>query len=108
VTVCREFADPRLAVPYDALGPDRRDTDFSLALAADLAGGELLHSQVHYRFLSSGEELISPNELRFRARATLTRQLRTAWFSVQHVYGDWDRRPAGPRAPEMIFIALRR
>lgn len=64
MTVFREFADPRLAVLYDALGPDRR--------------------------------------------ATLTLQLRTAGFSVQHVYGDWDRRPAGPQTPQMIFVAVRR
>jgi hypothetical protein len=34
VTIFREFSDPRLAAVYDALGPDRRDTDFYLGLAA--------------------------------------------------------------------------
>ena len=57
--------------------------------------------------LPSAEEIISPNELRFRARATLSRQLMAAGFAVEHVFGDWDRRPAGPDTPEMIFVAMR-
>jgi len=73
-----------------------------------VGGGELVRSEVHYRFPSPAEEIISPNELRFRARATLTSQLMAAGFSVEHVFGDWDRRPAGPGTPEMIFVAVRR
>jgi SAM-dependent methyltransferase len=72
-----------------------------------IGGGARVRSEVHYRFLSSGEELVSRNELRFRTRAELTAGLTRAGFAVQRVYGDWDRRPAGPGNPEMIVIAAR-
>jgi hypothetical protein len=37
VTIFPEFSDPRLAAVYDALGPERRDTDFYITLAAPAA-----------------------------------------------------------------------
>lgn len=72
-----------------------------------LDGGARVRSEVHYRFLATGEELISPNELRFRTKAELTGSLAAAGFSVEHVYGNWDRSPAGRGSPEMIFVAKR-
>ncbi len=72
-----------------------------------IGSGARVRSEVHYRFLSSGEELVSQNELRFPARAELTQDLARAGFAVEHVFGDWDRRPAGRGSPEMIFVAAR-
>jgi len=75
-----------------------------------IGDGALVRSEVHYRFPASGEELVSRNELRFRTRSELTRDLARAGFSVQHVFGDWDRRPARPQDqgnPELIFVAAR-
>jgi SAM-dependent methyltransferase len=37
-----EFADPRMAAVYDALGPDRADLDFYLNLAAELAATSVI------------------------------------------------------------------
>lgn len=70
-------------------------------------GGARVRCEVHYRFLATGEELVSENELRFRTRNELTQALTRAGFTVERVFGDWDRRPPGPGRPEMIFVALR-
>ncbi len=61
----------------------------------------------HYRFEATGEELRSTGELRFPTQEALTRSLTTAGFSVRQVYGDWNRNPAGPESPELIFVAVR-
>src|ERR1700733_159108 len=71
-----------------------------------LGDGALVRSEVHYRF-QSGEELMSENELRFRARPELARDLAEAGFEVERLYGDWERRPAGPGTRELIFVAVR-
>lgn len=70
-------------------------------------GGARVRCEVHYRFLATGEELVSDNELRFRTRAELTGALARAGFTVEREFGDWDRRPPGPGRPEMIFVAVR-
>jgi hypothetical protein len=69
--------------------------------------GARIRSQVHYRFPATGEELVSDNELRFRSRAELAGALTRAGFTVERVFGDWDRRPPGQETPEMIFVAVR-
>jgi hypothetical protein len=94
----------------------------SLRIADDGAGGEFeswyevtevvgdgarVRCEVHYRFPATGEELVSDNELRFRTRTELTRALTRAGFTVESVWGDWDRRPPGPGRPELIFVAVR-
>jgi SAM-dependent methyltransferase len=61
----------------------------------------------HYVVTGSGEDLVSAAQLRFRSRAELTDTLAEAGFTVEHVYGDWDRRPVSPHAPELIFVARR-
>jgi SAM-dependent methyltransferase len=62
---------------------------------------------IHYLFAATGDELVSSHQLRFRTRAELTDSLDAAGFAVEHVYGDWDRRPAGPTTPELIVVAFR-
>lgn len=59
----------------------------------------------HYLFARTGEELLSAVELRFRTRAELDRALSDAGFSVESVFGDWDRRPADAASRELIFVA---
>ena len=61
----------------------------------------------HYAFANTGEELISPCKLRFRTEHELTESLANAGFALERVYGDWDRRPAGPTARELIVVARR-
>ena len=59
----------------------------------------------HYVFARSGEEIVTRNQLRFRSVEELTRSLAEAGFAVERVYGDWDRRPAGPTTRELIVVA---
>ena len=59
----------------------------------------------HYAFAATGEELVSAMRLRFRTVDELTRSLADAGFAVEHVYGDWDRRPAGTPTRELIVVA---
>lgn len=69
--------------------------------------GDLVRFELHYLFAESGEELVSPGELRFRTRVELSRSLPDAGFSVEDVIGDWDGRPADATSPELIFVAER-
>ncbi len=69
--------------------------------------GDRVSSAIHYRFAADGQELVSTSELRFRSQAELTRSLADAGFSVEQVFGSWDRRPVGPDSPELIFVAAR-
>jgi hypothetical protein len=50
--------------------------------------GDRVRFEVHYLFAASGEELVSPNELRFPTHAELTRSPTGAGFPVEHVFGD--------------------
>ena len=66
---------------------------------------DLVRYEIHYLFARSGEELVSHTELRFRTQAELSRSLSEAGFSVESVFGDWDRRPADAASRELIFVA---
>jgi len=46
--------------------------------------GERVLYEIHYLFLSSGEELVSTNELSFRTQVELTQSLTDLGFSVEH------------------------
>ena len=60
---------------------------------------------IHYLFAASGEEIVTSNQLRFWNLDELTRSLSGAGFAIEHVYGDWDRRPASPITAELIVVA---
>jgi SAM-dependent methyltransferase len=62
---------------------------------------------IHYAFEANGEELVSRCDLRFRSLTELHASLAGAGFAIEHVYGDWDRRPAGPTTRELIVVAAR-
>jgi SAM-dependent methyltransferase len=62
---------------------------------------------IHYAFVATGEEVVSPIKLRFRSEEELTESLRGAGFTVERVYGDWDRRPASSTSRELIVVAAR-
>jgi hypothetical protein len=56
-------------------------------------------------FVDTGEELVAPSKLRFRTKDELTTSLADAGFTVEYVYGDWDRRSACPKPRELIVLA---
>ncbi len=60
--------------------------------------GSYVRFEIHYRFSSSGEELVSTGELRFRTRTELTQSLIDTGFSVEHIFGDWDGQPVSEEA----------
>ena len=62
----------------------------------------------HYVFAATGEALVSEGRLRFRSQAELTQSLADAGFAVERIFGDWDRRPAGPTTRELIVVAAAR
>ena len=53
----------------------------------------IISYSIHYLFVDSGEEVIAPSKLRFRTKAELTMSLTETGFTIERVYGDWDRRP---------------
>lgn len=69
--------------------------------------GDVVYAVGHRRLLQSNEELLSPFALRFRSEELLRQSLTSSGFSVEKVFGDWDRRPSNPGEPELIVIARR-
>jgi SAM-dependent methyltransferase len=67
--------------------------------------GDLTHFELHY--LLDGGEVVSKNTLRFRTESDLRDGLKTAGFSVDHVFGDWDHGSVSDTTTELIFVASR-
>ena len=61
----------------------------------------------HNVFISTGEVVVVKSELRFRSLEELTRSLTDAGFTVEHVYGDWNKGPLLSTSRVMIFVARR-
>ncbi len=61
----------------------------------------------HNVFLSTGEVVVVRSELRFRSLEELTRTLTGSGFTVEHVYGDWNKGPLLSTSRVMIFVAPR-
>ena len=61
----------------------------------------------HNVFISTGEVVVASSELRFRSLAELTNTLVNSGFTIEHVYGDWDRGPIASISRVMVFIARR-
>jgi SAM-dependent methyltransferase len=70
--------------------------------------GDVVYAVGHRRVLQSNEELVSPFALRFRSEELLRETLTSSGFSVESIYGDWDRRTSGPGERELIVIARKR
>ena len=61
----------------------------------------------HNVFAATGEVVVASSELRFRSLAELTDSLTDTGFTVEHVYGDWDRGPVVGTSRVMVFVAHR-
>jgi SAM-dependent methyltransferase len=70
-------------------------------------GNGRVRLQGHNVFADTGEDLIASSELRFRTRDEITASLRHASFTVEQVYGDWDRTPLTHTSRIMVFVARR-
>jgi ubiquinone/menaquinone biosynthesis C-methylase UbiE len=69
--------------------------------------GDRATYEIHYYIKSSGDEIVSHNELVFRSQEQLSDSLKAAGFVVEQVYGNWDKSLLTESSPEMIFIAHR-
>lgn len=65
----------------------------------------IVTARFHNEFLRTGERVTETARFAFRHADTLTRQLTTAGFEVDAIYGDWARTPLTPDAPFLVFIA---
>ncbi len=61
--------------------------------------------RLNYRFIKTGEIIVSDNKLRFRTAEEMSSSLEQAGFKIKQLYGDWDRRVFSSDSEEMIFIA---
>lgn len=58
-------------------------------------------------FKDTGEILVVDSRLRFRSVDELTESLKEARFTVENVYGDWDRGPFTSTSQFMVVVARR-
>ena len=86
-------------------GPIETWTEVHDASVGIVDSGGIVSCTNHYLFVGTGEELVSPTRLRFRTETQLRQSLADAGYAVEQVYGDWDRRPAGPTTRELIVVA---
>jgi SAM-dependent methyltransferase len=61
----------------------------------------------HNIFNATGEVVIANSELRFRSRTELADSLVNTGFTVEDVYGDWERGPVVRASRVIVFIARR-
>ena len=61
----------------------------------------------HNVFTATSEVVVARSELRFRSLGELTDSLLDAGFTVEHVYGDWDRGPVDNTSRVLVVIARR-
>lgn len=60
--------------------------------------------QTSTTFAATGECVDETQQLAFRDRNTITRDVRAAGFAVEATYGDWIRTPFTDHAPIMVFV----
>jgi hypothetical protein len=73
-----------------------------------LVGDGQVRFESHNIFGATGELLVASSELRFRSQAQLTDSLISSGFTVEHVYGDWQRGPvAGTSSSHGVCGAAR-
>lgn len=78
-----------------------------LELVSVSAGEDRVRFEGHNVFLDTGETVVASSELRFRTQAELTGSLTRAGFTVEHLYGDWERGPLTSSSRPMVFVAKR-
>jgi ubiquinone/menaquinone biosynthesis C-methylase UbiE len=61
---------------------------------------------IHHEF-ENGADVVAPCELRFRTVEELEDSLAEASFSIEQVFGAWDRSRASRSSPEIIVVATR-
>lgn len=70
-------------------------------------GEGVVHFEGQNIFLETGEHLTVPSTLRFRTEDELRCSLHEAGFTVEALYGNWEKAPFAAESPLMIFVASR-
>lgn len=70
----------------------------------NIVTGGVISYVLHYAF-PEGEELLSWGDLRFRSEQELLSSLLDSGFTVDQIYGGWNREPVGHKDGEFIVIA---
>jgi SAM-dependent methyltransferase len=82
--------------------PDGRTVTTATEVTS-VAGG-VVSFAIRYAF-SDGENLLSTADLRFRTEDELRSSLASAGFTIEHIYGGWNREPIGAPDGEVLVIA---
>jgi ubiquinone/menaquinone biosynthesis C-methylase UbiE len=82
--------------------PDGRTVTVTLEVTSVAAN--VVSSSARYAF-SDGTELVSTEDLRFRTEDELRSSLGAAGFTIEQIYGGWDRGPVGSPDGEFLIIA---
>ncbi|MGI9008896.1 MAG: class I SAM-dependent methyltransferase [Streptosporangiaceae bacterium] len=82
--------------------PDGRTV--TVAVQVTSVAGNVVSSAASYAF-SDGTELVSTEDLRFRTEEELRSSLGAAGFTIEQIYGGWDRGPVGSPDGEFLVIA---
>lgn len=61
----------------------------------------------HNVFMDTGEDLVAGSVLRFRSEDELTASLSSTGFTVEHIYGSWERDTFASTSRLMVFVAHR-
>ena len=69
------------------------------------AGTGIAEITHHYRFLDKAAERVGHTRLRFIAQNQLADLIAVAGLTPRVWYGNWDRSPCAPTAPEIIIVA---
>jgi hypothetical protein len=70
----------------------------------DAVCAQVVDFSISYAF-SDGEELVSTASLRFRTEEELRSSLAAAGFTIEQIYGGWNREPIGAPDGEFLVIA---
>jgi ubiquinone/menaquinone biosynthesis C-methylase UbiE len=82
--------------------PDGRTVIFATEVIS-VAGG-VVSFAIRYAF-ADGENLLSTADLRFRTEDELRSSLAAAGFTIEHIYGGWNREPIGAPDGEFLVVA---
>jgi SAM-dependent methyltransferase len=74
-------------------------------LEAEETSPGVVQLTAHNEFTDAHETVTETATLHFRDQRTVERQLGTAGFVVEAVYGDWQRGPVTDASPVMVFVA---
>jgi len=66
-----------------------------------------VHFVKHNVFEETGEDVPVRSKLRFRSKSELVSALEAGGFSIERVYGDWNRGPFTKSSRVMVFVAYR-